>query len=204
MLTDSIAKQLKNYNLCYIFVSLHGLKKEHNLLVNGNFFKKAVEGFNVALRNGIPVIINIAVTSKNIQIIPQLLDFLSQLNISAVQLSALYPAGNALLNKDIFPSQIQIMGLFDSIFSKQYLFKIRLHAFDKKGLEKFPIDNCGAGREEIAVFPNGDVALCPAWKETYGNILLDSKDIIVSNIQTAIYESQKSCRDCNGCMLRSL
>lgn len=206
-LSDSLAGEMKKMRVGYLFISLHGSESVHNILTQNKFYQKTIAGITTARHVGLPVIMNTVVTKLNIHEIPTFLQSLAQFDVSAVQLSTVYGAGSALVHaKEIAPSHDELKMLVTSLTNRTYPFPLLLHAFDKKIIEgtRFHTDSCGAGEEEIAVFPNGDVTLCPAWEQTYGNILKDAWEKIEYNVQHGLItekEVKTLCHECGGCAL---
>jgi len=206
-LTGIYTAEMKKQKVSYLFISLHGSENVHNTLTQSNFYRKTIAGIRAARRVGIPVVINTVVTKRNVHDIPFFLSSLAALDISAVQLSTIYGAGSALRHwSDIAPSDNEQKQLVHALHTQNYPFPLFLHAFEKKMLEgtRFHTDSCGAGEEEFAIFPNGDVTLCPAWEQTYGNILRDSWEKIEYNMQHGLLQEKEIkslCHECGGCAL---
>ncbi len=206
-LSETDAKEMKKLGVGYLFISLHGPERVHNALTQSKFYYKTITGIQAARKARLPVIINTIVTKQNIREIPSFLSSLSAWDISAVQLSGIYRAGSTIPRwETITPSEEELKPLVISLSTKTYPFPLLLHTFEKKLLKgtRFQTDACGAGEDELAIFPNGDVTLCPAWEQTYGNLLRDSWEDIEQNISHGIIQEKEiknTCHECGGCAL---
>lgn len=204
-LTRHLARCMKEQRIGYFLVSLHGPEKIHNAVTRAPFYCRTIDGINNAINVGIPVVINTVVTKQNIMALPAFLKELATLKISAVQLSALYAAGSASAsNSYIFPTFGEQKNLVNTLSHISLSYPLVFHSFEKDVLDgtQWKTDTCGAGNEEIAVMPNGDVTLCPAWGKAYGNLLRDEWKMIEGNIKAMSAQDQAySCDDCTGCLL---
>ena len=205
-LTQSIAEKLKQCSPLFLLISLHGPEEIHHKLTQSTMYQKAIEGIMHTCSAGIPVVVNIVVTKVNVASLPSFLRTLEELGISAVELSALYAGGSALAHPEIQPSKKELKSLLQELKNEHYCFPLVFHAFEKEVMEDTPFhtDSCGAGEAELAVFPNGDVTLCPAWDKSYGNLLHDAWDNIEENIAIGMRQEKSvfsSCHDCGGCAL---
>ncbi|MBI4440764.1 radical SAM protein [Candidatus Woesearchaeota archaeon] len=204
LLTPELAARFRTVN--YFFISLHGPEKIHNELTRGPFFHKTMQGIRIAAAAGIPVVLNTVVTRANIVSLPMFLKECAQLGIAALQLSALYAAGVARSRHYLFPSMAQQRELVQAVSFLSLPYHVTFHAFEKHLLQGTPFhaDHCGAGDEEIAIQPNGDVTLCPAWEQTYGNIMLDDWSVIEQQMKWGLAQEKpiiSACQDCGGCAL---
>ncbi len=204
LLTEDITKKMKAAGVAYILISLHGQENEHNALTGAKLYTKTIMGIKNAIAAHIPVVINTVVTSQNIAALPPFLKDVGSLGVSAVQLSALYAAGSVISRKYLFPSPGQQKELVSAVTTMILPYTLSFHAFDREIVAPYSTDSCGAGEQEIAVFPNGDVTLCPAWEQSYGNLLQDDWTVIIKRIeQGLVVESERktACNDCGGCLL---
>ncbi len=203
LLTRHVARCMKEQRIGYFLVSLHGPERIHNTVTRAPFYRRTIGGIKNAIDANIPVVINTVVTKQNIIALPSFLKELASLGISAVQLSALYAAGSAAA-RDIFTSFGEQKRLVNTLPQINLPYPLVFHAFEKDVLDgtQWQTDACGAGNEEIAVMPNGDVTLCPAWEKACGNLLRDEWKMIERNIKAMSAQDQAySCDDCTGCLL---
>ena len=95
LFSDGIIRRLKEANIESVAVSLDGPEAVHDAHRQNGSFRRAVNAIDVLTANGIPVSVITTLHSKNYTALDEMYDLLKEKKISAWQLQACSPMGNA-------------------------------------------------------------------------------------------------------------
>ncbi|MBI4451616.1 radical SAM protein [Candidatus Woesearchaeota archaeon] len=204
LITPEFLSKVKG-KLDSIQVSIEGTEREHNELTKGESFQRAIRGIKLAKASGFRVMTNFTITTKNLHCIEQHLALLDTLGVDVANFTRLYAAGNALEHPCLMPSAEQYALFLRRLAAAKDLRHTKVHIqgptpqcfIDELNI---PLANsyCGAGKDELAVNPNGDVLPCPAMNTPVGNILNDRWDELMQRIES-ITDRASAPDGCHAC-----
>lgn len=171
-------------------ISLDGLKS-HKILRNIDY-KVVLQNIKELLNNGYVVTVNTMITNDNIYELKEMYNLFKDIGIDRWRLDFIFNAGNASINnlnyigddkffgtlRELIKTYIDERPKFEmdinKIFRSAFLnnFKAMKYTLDTK-----PCEYQGS----LTVRPNGMVSFCPSLEHTYGNLLKDGIDNIVSS-----------------------
>ena len=217
ILSDDIIKRLKDSNVTSVAVSLDGTKECHDKLRQLGSFDRAISAIETLVKNEIPVSVITTLNSKNVYLLKEMYSLLMTKGISAWQLQACSPMGNAaLLGTDIF------FNFNDAIqFVKHYAkdapfilgvahnigYYTEAEGFLRGNLEgKAHFLGCTAGITSIGIDSIGNVRGCESMYDDHfveGNLkeqslrqIWESPDNFLYNRKATFEMLTGSCKDC--------
>ncbi len=84
---DSFFKQLYERGLRYVYVSLHGDERAHNIITKTDSFQETLEGIINVSKSDSELIVNCVVTKKNTRCLKKIVDVLKNLKVSKLKYS---------------------------------------------------------------------------------------------------------------------
>jgi len=189
LITEEIAKHLKQINIRRIHISLDGLEKKHDELRGRGTFQRIVKGIQSLNYVGIKPSISFTAMRSNYMDLGPLIDFIASMGISAIQVNSLIPEGrciniyNNLALK--YPDQIlEVLKVIENKQKEHKDFKIfseigfyyylpqhysYLQKSFKTGLRtKHLKGGCGAASTCCVITPNGNVIPCEGLSDFVG------------------------------------
>jgi radical SAM protein with 4Fe4S-binding SPASM domain len=180
LITKDVAKRLRDLGFYYVGISLDSIEPGFHDEFRGvrGAFAATVAGIRNAVDAGLDVGLRFTVTAKNIEEIPQYVDFAVSLGVRRITFYHLSAAGRAQrLDKSWYYTPAQYKAFISALieYAKKYAGKIEIETtlapFDGiyialtlgKGSEeylKFVESAGGCGRKMISIYPNGDVYPC--------------------------------------------
>lgn len=220
LITKDVALKLRQAGLKEIQVSIDSNDAEiyEKLVGKTNTYSKMIQGLYNLMYFGFNVQVKAVVTINNINYVPQLCEDMLYNGVHNISAEIVIPTGKAV--KDMMPSQTQINNLEDKlkiIQEKRNLnYEIlKYREFGKPG-------KCSGAISSIAIFSNGDVALCERIRPLLGKIDEIKLGNIYKDTLTEIWVSEKinifrklkndsdTCKQCDqvkyclgGCILNS-
>lgn len=193
LLLPAFLNHFSNEDDVEFMISLDGTEDCHDAIRGKGTFRRTIEGIRLASMNGFSITVNIVLNKINYLSIPELLSFLSKLNIRKVQISEMWLFGNALQNehelilskeehdlyvKKIFEQKNELAGMVLS-FSNKYAhendFSVYKIADDGTVLNQGEdVWRCAAGQCKVSIDEWGDVYCCNLLKSTKLGSLLTS------------------------------
>ena len=182
-LIDKIDSTVRDKNKLLFYVSIDGLKENHEKIRGKNTFDKTIEGMKYAINNGYPVVTNTVINKLNYDDVIDMVVFLKTMGVKDVQLSNLIVQGNA--TKDLKISLKDQLALKDKLsilykkhpeFGYIYYSEVpdedgirKVYSLNKDKDEYIGNDNwkCTAGVARVTIDPNGKVYCCPFIKDSY-------------------------------------
>lgn len=170
LVTERIAKKIKEHDVNSVQISIDGLKETHEYQrgVEG-CFDKTVRGVEYLLRENVPVVVNTLVFQRNRYEIPELLDKLIQLGVGEFRTSRLILMGRGEdLEKEVLtPEQTKSFILYileqrETLKDKIQIFPDECMSFVGEKIQDYGLSwyGCPAGRTECAVDNKGNVYPC--------------------------------------------
>ena len=189
-----------------IQISLHGLKNEQKEISGFDCFDKIAATMDKIVAHNIPLFTNFVVNQKNKHCVKAYTQFVNDHHVKIASFTRLYPAGNALKNwEELVLSAEEYAAFCKTLEQLQNASNAKLYLAGPNDTEFLVANNislnnakCGAGKNEIAINPNGDILPCPSWNESAGNILTNFKPAWDEGF---LAELGKSHDGTQGCML---
>ena len=198
LITEEMAKKLKDSGFLYVGVSLDGLRKTHDAFrgIDGSF-EGALKGIRNSLKAGVKTGIRFTVSRINYRDLPDVLELVVREGITRFCLYHLVYSGRGkeLVNSDLSNEQrreminfliektvgfhrrgveVEILSVdnnVDGVFIYCYVKeKMPERAEEVRELLKMQ-GGCSAGRRICSVSPEGDIYLCQFWRhKSIGNV----------------------------------
>ncbi len=198
LITEDMAKRMKENGVSYVQISLDGMKKTHEEFRGmSGVFDKTVEGIRNSVKEGFFVNVSMTVTKFNYNDVDPVIDLCEKLGVSWFMHYNFIPTGRGgtVLGRelDITPemrekllnklyeknktSNISILSTapqFARIVMERDAEYVPTHFYNVgvRGLADF-IGGCGAGRFYISLRANGDIQPCVFFPLKIGNIRED-------------------------------
>jgi radical SAM protein with 4Fe4S-binding SPASM domain len=214
------AKELVDIGVKGVQVSIEGPEEIHESIRGAGSFSSSVMGVRNLLEAGIPVTLNVTLSSVNAGHFMDIIQFASELGVQKVGFSRLVPSGRGKAMAKQMLSAEKVKELYKRIFSADTGdLKIvtgdpvasQLRAEDD-GSDKgvIPLGGCAAGVSGLTILPDGTLVPCRRLYIPIGNIRKDSFREVwaTSEVLEAIRDRSKykgkcgSCRrwaNCRGC-----
>lgn len=193
MLSDEVIEKLEPFlaHGVKLQISIDGDEVGDARMRGNKHFVNAINIIKKLKRFSDSIVISTTVDKRNVQGVLRLIEILNSLNFSYWKVSwvqSLHPQiDKYALNYqewNNFVDMILPMCYFRVHISKLFDFNI----FDKYKKEPFTesiTKNCGAGKNKLYIFPNGDVYPCSCVKDwKLGNVYMDQFDSICSKLST--------------------
>jgi radical SAM protein with 4Fe4S-binding SPASM domain len=182
MVTDRIAKKIKESGVKDVQVSFDGLQEIHDSIRGIGSFARAVEGIKHLISNGISTNMNMTLSRLNAGDISGLIGLAREIGIDAVTFSRLAPcgAGSNMLKDmldatevtDIYRNFPKMQGEKLAILSGDPLAAIAGYNGEVPDTE-FPVGGCAAGIFGITITSGGGIMPCRHMDLNIGNISVE-------------------------------
>lgn len=198
------AKELRSIGIKEIQVSCDSHIPEiyEEIVGQQGAFSKFYEGIYNLMSVGITVKLKVVVTKKNIDSIPELIKYFTDLGIERIDIEVVVPVGRADFN--LVPSSKEIYSL------DKYIKTIKVQ--DNKKYEKITfkfseygkVKSCAGGIGSIMIFADGLVTPCDKWYEyrhvfNFGNIFNSSVKDIWQNGNYSNFRNLTENSTCQSC-----
>ena len=220
LLTEEFLDKVKD-TLESIQVSLEGIKEIHNTLTETQSYDKVVNNIKIVKSKGIKLMTNFTITKLNYKNLEEYVLLLKELKIDVVNFTRIYPSGYGKKNWKELMIEIkeyeEFVKKLNEIATENKNIKFRLAGptpmcLLEKNKIKLEFNTCGAGVDELAINPNGDILPCPSWPKGIGNLLKNNFEEILENKEMKKIvnrtELNSTCKSCNhfskckgGCLL---
>lgn len=182
-LLDKIDDKVEDKTKLLFYVSVDGLKENHERIRGKNTFDKTINNIKNAIKKGYPVVTNTVINKVNYQDVIELVTMLKLMGVKDVQISNLIVQGNA--TKDLKIDQKEQLDLKNKLsilykehpeFGYIYYSEVpdedgvrKVYSLSDKKDEFVGNDNwkCTAGIARVTIDPNGKVYCCPFIKDSY-------------------------------------
>lgn len=180
---SKIDKNIKDKSKLLFYVSVDGLKENHERIRGKNTFDKTIENIRYAIGKGYPVVTNTVINKINYNDIIDMVVLLKTMGVKDVQLSNLIIQENATNDLKIdLKSQMQLKEKLSILYKEHpefgyiYYSEVpdedglrKVYSLNSKKEEYIGNDNwkCTAGVARVTIDSNGKVYCCPFIKDSY-------------------------------------
>ena len=225
LITDEMAKKLKEAGLNMAKISIDGLSEFHNQFRNfENAYEKAINAIKNFKKYGVEVRVQSTLTKNNTKDLLDLMEVLSDLKISHQTIVPVCPIGRAdkemMLDKESYKSFIiemhnKVKYLIEKgtttnfqirpVFGARELFEgLSNTSFETLSMKY----SCEALQNTMEVQPNGDVVPCSFLSLSIGNVrknnLIDIWKSLHANELRTLFENNKNNEHCLNCKKNDL
>lgn len=196
---SKLDSKIKDKNNLQFFVSVDGLKENHEKIRGKNTYNKTINNIEYAISKGYKVVTNTVITAVNYDDIIDMVVMLKKLGVKDVQLSNLIVQGNATNDLKLeLKKQLELKDKLSELYKKHpefgYIYYSEIP--DEEGVRKvyslgadkdeyIGNDNwkCTAGIARVTIDPNGKVYCCPFFKDSYlGNLGSEKLEDVWDNV----------------------
>lgn len=172
LITDTIAKKLKEVEINEVSVSLDGLENSHDEFRGRKCFVSVVNGIKKLKENKIYTIVSTCVCPQNIESLNEMAKFIRDLKIDSWRLFPVIPTGRATKNLLLSLGQMQYLQKFvikmRGLIPNIYIGESAGWCGQKdKELKLVEWDGCRAGKEYCAISVNGRLKACPTLPDDF-------------------------------------
>lgn len=180
---NKIDKNVKDKSKLLFYVSVDGLKENHEKIRGKNTFDRTIENIKYAIEKGYPVVTNTVINKINYNDIIDMVVLLKTMGVKDVQLSNLIVQGNATNDLKVdLKSQMELKDKLSILYKEHpefgyiYYSEVpdedglrKVYSLNSKKDEYIGNDNwkCTAGVARVTINPNGKVYCCPFIKDSY-------------------------------------
>ncbi|MCW5213545.1 radical SAM protein [Desulfobulbus sp. TB] len=199
---------LKKYPPAYVQISLDGTKKNHEAIRGAGSFDKAVQGIKQLVAAKIRTTVSFTATKKNYKDFLRLSFLCNRLNINHLWTDRVIPDLSDKERLSLGPVEVRkYLWLLRLAFFINLLHPVtqnRISAVRALQFLALPFRKpyrCSAGRNLLAIMPDGDVYPCRRMERKVGNLFESSlSTIYISNyFLVRLREDYTSIRGCEGC-----
>ena len=181
-LLDKIDSEITNKEALLFYVSVDGMKNNHEKIRGKNTFDKTIENIKYAISKGYPVVTNTVINKINYNDIIDMIVLLKKLGVKDVQISNLIVQGNATTDLKIsLKEQISLKEKISQLYKEHPEFGYIYYSevSDSDGIRKvYSIINkddyigndnwkCTAGVARVTINYDGKVYCCPFIKDSF-------------------------------------
>lgn len=224
MITEEMAKKMKENGISYLQISLDGLKETHDSFrgIKGAF-ERTVEGIKNAVKHGFFVNISMTVTKLNYHEVPAVIELCEKLGVNWFMHYNFIPTGRGreIFDLDISPEERErlLRMLYERNFNSNLSLLSTAPQFARVALQcnggLIPthfyninagdrlrkladfIGGCGAGRFYFAIKANGDITPCVFFPLVVGNVRVDDLEELWS--KNEVFEDLRKKDNIEGC-----
>lgn len=212
LITDEIAKKLKEFNLLYVQVSIDGNEEVHNSIRGCENFRKALDGIDVLKKYNIPVCVSFTANRVNYKTFSEVVDCCVEHNVNLVWSDRMVPMGNgkeimdnclsAEENMDYFSILLKNRNRLQKNNSSTWISMDRSLQFI---LSKEKPHMCVAADSIITINEKGEILPCRRMPIVCGNILNDNIcDVYFNNDTFKDLRKRVIAKGCEKCRFRYL
>jgi len=224
LITDEMAKRMKENGISYVQISLDGLRETHDSFrgIRGAF-DKTLEGIRNAVKHGFFVNVSMTVTKLNYHEVPAVIELCEKLGVNWFMHYNFIPTGRGreIVDLDITPEQRE--RLLEMLYERNSSSNISLlstapqfarialqcnggmiptHFYNVNAGERLRqlaefIGGCGAGRFYFAIKANGDITPCVFFPLVVGNVRVDDLEELWK--KNEVFESLRDKEKIEGC-----
>ena len=224
LITEKIAKKMKENGVSYVQISLDGTKETHeNFRGIEGCYDRAVEGIRNCVKESLFVNVSMTVTKYNYQDVPAVIDLCEKLGVDWFMHYNFVPTGRGreIVKADITPEQrekllkmlyernktsnISLLSTApqfarvalqcDAEFIPTHFYNVNVGERLRK-LAEF-IGGCGAGRFYMSMRANGDIQPCVFFPLKVGNIRKDNLEELW--LHNKVFEELRNKDILEGC-----
>ena len=214
LITDEVAKKLKELKLESVTISLDGLEEMHDWLRNAKgSFQRVLRAVDALKNAQIPVQITTVVHKKNIHELDDIYALMQELGVVSWRLINLEPIGRALENSELLLSNEELLYLLDFIREKRFSIENKMdvrfgcshylsYEYEHEVRDDYFI--CGSGIYVGSILCNGDIYSCLDIERrpelVQGNIKTDRfSEVWFNKFKEFRVDRTSLCKECMGC-----
>ena len=198
---------LEKYPPSYVQISLDGMRRKHEAIRGQGSFEKAVQGMQQLIAAKIRTTVSFTATRRNYQDLLRLSFFCNRLNVHHLWTDRVIPSPGDKKGLSLGPDEVRkyirllrlavIINLLDPVTRNRISFS--------RGLQflTFPFRKpyrCSAGRNLLAIMPDGDVYPCRRMEYTVGNLFESSLSAIYrTTFLVRLRDNAATVRGCETC-----
>lgn len=207
LITDEIAKKIKEYNPYYVQVSLEGGKKTNDYIRGDGTYKQIANGIKNLKKYDIYTSISFTANKLNYKDFPKVVKYARKYNVNNVWSDRYIPLGNSkdrdlALNYDETREYLKIMynEREKLINKKNNNTSISMNRALQFQMTYNPAYGCTAGDTLLTVMENGDLVPCRRMPIFIGNLLKDNMyDLYKNNKILKKLRKETIPDDCKDC-----
>lgn len=203
LLTEDIAKKLKELEPANFQISLEGLEKTNDKIRGRGSFQKIIRAIELLDKAKVPIRISFTLSRQNYKEIKELAFQLASLGVSWLAVRRIVPFGSGgenLKNLVLEPQELrdtyrEIEKINNELKQKKFSLRVlggcenAVFNDEISSCELMSYGQCGIiGGRILALMPNGDVLICRRFPIKIGNILEESLEKIY---YSPLYESYR-------------
>ncbi|MBU5427241.1 radical SAM protein [Tissierella pigra] len=213
------AKKMRSIGVTEIQVSCDShIPEQYDKIVGQNgAFEDFYKAIYYLMSVGIKVKLKVVVTKTNINFMPELIDYFTNLNIDCINLEVVVPVGRA--DFELIPATNEIHELDDHIKRLKESNEDKYRHLSFKYMEYGKPKSCSGGIGSIMIFADGTVAPCDKWYSyrksfNFGNVYKSTLKDIWYNGNYYTFRNlidNPVCNECNdlfycrgGCQLNTI
>ena len=219
LIDEKRARQLRGRGINKIQISCdsHIPEVYERIVGQKDTFVKFYKGIYALISAGINVLLKVIVTNKNIDTMPELIDYFISMGVKNIEMEVVVPVGRADFSMIPSDEKVDKLEQYIDMLKKKEPNKYRELNF--KCLRYGRKKSCGGGITSLMVFADGDVAPCDKWFEyrklfNFGNVYSNSikeiwRDGIFKRFRNLT--SDLKCKNCSklyvcrgGCSLNNM
>lgn len=223
-LVSKYISDIKHSGLKEFYISLDGITKESNDSIRGKgSFKKAIEGIEALKSQSFSVVIMFTLLKRNLPEAMELFGFAKELGIDGYIIERFFPLGQGKKYLKEVVSGKELNSLYQHIFkqvgeiyvpSEMVKYRAIRVEFDNK-IQLYGAE-CIAGRDGLAILPDGTALPCRRFNLTVGNLLekplteiFEKSEVLRKIVDKKNFKgicNEKKCKipDCYGCRAMTL
>ncbi len=183
------ARTLSDLGVRGVQVSFEGPREVHEAIRGKGTFPLSVAGVCHLRDAGIPVTMNVTLSSLNAPYLPELMNLASDLGVPRLGFSRLVPSGRGMGLLGSMLSRREVKTLYEEIFRRtredvevvtgdpvaaQMVVPPDTEGADAEGMETVPNGGCAAGVSGLTFLPDGTITPCRRLNIPLGNVRTDS------------------------------
>lgn len=180
MISDKVAKKLRDLEISWVQISLDGLEKNNDKIRGEGSFKKAIKGIEKLIANGLSVGVSMTVYEGNANDVEGMIKFCKNMGVKSFGVSRLVPIGRGKSLKIMTP--LETKRFYEKVMKLKEEWRERgvfigTHCSDSLWFIEDPnheTHGCSAGYDSFSILPNGDVVPCRRLPIKVGNVLEDT------------------------------
>ena len=211
LITDEIAKKIKEYNPQYVQVSLEGNKRINDYVRGKGVYKKVASALDILRKYDIYTSISFTATKLNYKYFPKVVKFAEKHKVNNVWSDRYIPFGSEY-DKDFVMNKEETLEYLNIMKEERFRLKRKksntnvsmYRALQFMPVNEFPY-SCSAGKTLLTVMENGDLVPCRRMPIVVGNLLKDNMyDLYKNNKVLKDLQKDKIPDDCKDCEHASL
>lgn len=207
LITDEVAKKIKEYNPFYVQVSLEGSKRTNDYIRGKGTYKQIARGITALKKQGIYTSISFTANKLNYQEFPSVVKYARKYHVDNVWSDRYILLGNN--DTDLALNYIETrkyLEIMQSTRRKNPDISISMNRALQFQMTRDFAYGCTAGESLLTIMENGDLVPCRRMPIVVGNLLKDNmyklyknNNILKSLREDKVPDDCKACEYANMC-----